>query len=177
MLKKVGTFLTKSRVIRISDPCYDKKVWCCGTVQNCRIGKWSAFVVESDEGDWGTRIAELVAVHGDVSTPEAQIILDRTDWKDSNIDVGVDSGQCGIFDDSEYPEGETGEYDGKGSFYDQCCNKTLSKNRSGVVNFGVVSSSGFGDGSYQCLVSTGESVVAIKIIYIDNDREEDLEDE
>lgn len=167
-MKKVGTFLTKSKELRISDPCYNKDVWCCGTVKNCKVGEWSAFIIESDRGDWGKRIGELVAIFGNVSDIEAQDILDKTSWKDSNIDVGVDSGQCGIFDDSQYPEGETGEYGETGSFYDKCCNITLGDSRSGIIDFGVVSSSGYGDGTYTCLIPDTSNVIdIIKIIYID----------
>jgi hypothetical protein len=49
MIKKIGTFQT-SGVLRISDPCYDRKVWCSGIVKNCKPGKWTAFLDYSDEG-------------------------------------------------------------------------------------------------------------------------------
>jgi hypothetical protein len=179
MIKKVGTFQTSSDVLRISDPCYDKSIWCTGTLKNCKIGEWSGFLVYSDEGDWGERVANNIAIFGDVSEDEAQNILTSSNWKNSNISVGVDSGQCGIFDDLKYPKGDTGNYDGKGSFYDKCCNLTLGEDCGGVVlNSGVVSSSGFGDGSYDCLTSqTGGKITAVLLVFIGDDEEENEEDE
>jgi len=179
MIKKIGTFLTSTDVLRISDPCYEKEVWCCGTVKNCEIGKWSAFLIYSDEKNWGIRVAENIAIFGDISEIDAEIILNEKNWKNSNIDVGVDSGQCGIFDDSKYPDGETGEYDGKGSFYDKCCNSTLSDQQGDVIEFGTVSSSGYGDGSYDCLIAETDKVSAIRIIFIgdeDDDTDEEFEE-
>jgi hypothetical protein len=38
--------------------------------------------------------------------------------------IGVDSGQAGFFCDSIYPQGKTGEYSDKKSFYGQCCEAT-----------------------------------------------------
>lgn len=179
MIKKLGTFLTSSDVLRISDPCYTKDVWCCGTVKNCEIGKWSAFLIYREEGYWGVRVAENIAIFGDISIEDAQKILDNTKWKNSEISVGVDSGQCGIFDDTKYPDGKTGNYDGNGSFYDKCCNLTLGDKSGGVLNFGIVSSSGYGDGSYDCLIPEEDKVFAIRIVFLDevdhnlDDEEED----
>jgi len=179
-MKKIGTFLTSSNVLRISDPCYDKKVWCCGIVKNCEVGKWSAFLYYSDEGSLGKRVSEIFAIFGDVSENQAEQKYLTTEWKDTTIDVGVDSGQCGIFDDSKYPNGEdTGEYGDDDSFYGKCCNLTLDSNDSGgVIDFGVVSSSGFGDGSYTCLVPDNENKVsAIRVVFISDEDNEDYEDE
>ena len=108
-MKKLGTFVTSTKLLRISDPCYDKKVWCAGTLKNCEVGKWNSFLIYSDEGSWGNRVAENVAFFGDfVSTELAEKFLAEGNWKNSNISVGVDSGQCGVFDDSKYPDDETG---------------------------------------------------------------------
>lgn len=167
MIEKIGTFLTKSSTLRISDPCYDKSVWCCGTIKNCKIGEWSAFIIKSDEGSWGIRNSNLVAIYGgDISIKEAQKILDESKWKNSNISVGVDSGQCGIFDDIEYPEGDTGQYGDYNTFYGKCCKETINKG-SDVIDFGVVSRAGYGDGTYKCLISDKTEIDAIRIIYID----------
>ena len=169
MIKKLGTFLTSSDVLRITDPCYDKGVWCSGTVKNCKIGEWSAFLIYRDEGDWGVRVAENIAMFGEVSIEQAQKIIDESIWINSNISVGVDSGQCGIFDDSKYPDGDdTGEYGDDNSFYGKCCNYTLGEENGGVLDFGIVSSSGYGDGSYDCFISKGNDKISIvRIIFLD----------
>jgi hypothetical protein len=70
------------------------------------------------------------------------------------MNIGIDSGQCGIFDDTIYPADKKsrGKFDDKGSFYGECCQITLSKEKGGIMKNckGLVSSSGFGDGIYDC---------------------------
>lgn len=178
MIKKIGTFLTSTDVLRISDPCYNKEVWCCGTVKNCEIGEWSAFLIYSDEKDWGVRVAENIALFGNISEEDAETILSEKNWKNSDIHVGVDSGQCGIFQDSKYPIGDTGEYGDELSFYGKCCNLTLTPQQGDVLEFGVVSSSGYGDGSYDCLIAeTSDKVSAIKLVFIGDDEDEESDEE
>jgi len=125
----------------------------------------------------GTRISENIAIFGDVSIEQAKTILSEEKWKNTNIEVGVDSGQCGIFQDSKYPEGDTGEWGEKDSFYGKCCELTLGNENGGVLDFGIVSSSGYGDGSYDCLIfSSNDKISAIRIIFISDENIED-EDE
>ena len=44
----VGSFKMEGDVMRVSDPCYKKDVWCAGTIHNCKIGDWETAVVLSD---------------------------------------------------------------------------------------------------------------------------------
>jgi len=86
-------------------------------------------------------------------------------------EVGVDSGQAGVFDLAVYPQdGSTGEHDDENSFYGQCCKVTLDKTqgRAGKVNGGFVASSGYGDGGYDAyaIYDDRNNAVAIKIVFI-----------
>jgi len=179
MIKKIGTFQTSSDVLRISDPCYDKKVWCTGTLKNCKVGEWSAFIKYSFEGAWGTRVAEIIAVFGDLSINGVDELLNISLWENSNISVGVDSGQCGIFDESKYPKGKsTGEYGDSKTFYGKCCDLTLGHDQGGVIDFGAVSGSGYGDGSYDCMIfNPANEISAVRIIFIPDEVEEDEDSE
>jgi len=97
--------------------------------------------------------------------------------------AGVDSGQLLITDpcyiNSEWKKNEDFEkLEQKGEFsYAGCCNKTLSKEKGGQLNFkmghagaGVVFSSGLGDGTYEVwgkvmdIKDWGERIVEVKII-------------
>lgn len=49
----LGEFEMTSPVMRVSDPCYERDVWCCGTVDHCKLGTWEAGVLKTDEGEWG----------------------------------------------------------------------------------------------------------------------------
>jgi hypothetical protein len=94
---------------------------------------------------------------------------------DSEIDVGVDSGQAGFFDNDRYPDDpRDGEYERQ--FYEVVCDLTLSDVQGGVIEFGAASSSGFGDGGYTCYVEKDKQgrVIAARIDYIpDHDEDED----
>ena len=111
--------------------------------------------------------------------------LDST-WQLADIDVGVDSGQAGFFDVAEYAKALEDRTDGSRAdkanskfeaFYDSVCNLTLDDKSFGVVPFGCVSSSGYGDGGYNCYVRRndhGQAIEAI-IVFID-EPEEELDD-
>jgi len=146
-------FEIKSGIMVASDPCYTIPTWCQGIISNVKNGTWSAEVKISDEGDWGKRIAMLKIKHIG-SKP-------ITKYEELNFNGGVDSGQFGFFDKEFYRNDEAvkelPKYDFGGDFkrddedgeewYLACCNITLKK-RWGCLPNGVVSETGFGDGSY-----------------------------
>lgn len=76
----------------ISDPCYDLDVWCRGTLENIKPGIWRTKAENANINGWGDRCTALIAWHEDVEEPNNE------DFEETSIDVGVDSGQAGIFD-------------------------------------------------------------------------------
>lgn len=115
---KVGSF-TMGKVARVTDPCYDRTQG--GVINNCFPGTWKAYVTKEKRG-----VTSLVAHHENY-----KFSLREKGWQDTGIVAGVDSGQCGIFDDTFYPE-ETGEWDGEipfeeESFYGKCCELTIGE--------------------------------------------------
>jgi hypothetical protein len=102
----------------------------------------------------------------------------------------VDSGQLGFFSAPHY------RYDGDvapghvfaadwlplthskpgDAWYDLCCDLTTGAQRAGVLAYGCVSSSGYGDGSYQLQTQTNEAgvIVGLRVAFIGA---EDAEDE
>lgn len=160
----VGQFKVKSHKLRISDPCYDKKTWCAGVIDEVKNGTWESYVKVNDDN----RVSELMAFHKDIT----KSTLKNDNWIEQDIDVGVDSGQCGIFDEDSYPEGKTGEYNDVNSFYGKCCKITSSD--YGSIDFGVISSSGYGDGSYvSYILEEKDEVVGVKIIFIEDEMIDD----
>ena len=178
--KELGTFKMETTKARVSDPCYTNDVSCKGTVSGCRKGTWKVYAVTSDEGSWGNRVAGLVAYHEDSPRPK-----DMADgkWNREKFEVGVDSGQAGIFDEKFYRDDTLEkQYAYKGSplvtpdeegdnWYNICCDVTLDGDNSacgsGVIPYGCVSSSGYGDGGYPCYTQKDDKgkVVAICIDY------------
>lgn len=183
-MNKLGTFKITSGKAMITDPCYKRGTWCAGMLENVRNGDWNAYTIRSDEADWGIRNAELIAFHSDVDGTGVR-------WKKTNIDVGVDSGQAGIFDEIKYPHGENepermAKYNnGKWNpefekFYDAACEATLGTDsftydpnflRAGLVfDIGAVSSTGYGDGSYTCYTASRDGkIVGIRLVFLPKD--------
>ena len=144
-----------SDTVMVSDPCYTTDVWCNHILTGVLPGEYLTTVMKSDEGDWGERVGLLVAVR--------KIYADHTlTWRAVPCDIGVDSGQCGIFSMEGYRNDElfTGEaecgfkkYEDGDNWYNHMCDMTLSKEQWGAYDTGVVSTSGYGDGSYRLLVA------------------------
>ncbi len=161
----VGTFSLTEGSMRVSDPCYTVDTWCAGVVP-AKPGTWTATLLYSDQDTWGTRVSAILVEHETHLGPKPMY--------HSSIDVGVDSGQCGLFAAQEYPSGKsTGEYGDTSSFYGRACRITLdSEEKGGILdNMGVVSRSGFGDGSYTLLTShldhSGEENTALMVVFIE----------
>lgn len=169
------TFEVTSGALLVTDPCYQVPTWCTGRVENAKNGTWLAGIKVTDEGSWGSRVAEFIAWHAGSGLVGSDAIDDKLD-----ADIGVDSGQCGVFDAKQYEKmgGGRGEYDDPTSFYGAICTGTLSDEHMGSVAFGAASSSGFGDGSYNAYVlrDAAGMAYAVKIVFIDEEYN-DAEDE
>lgn len=169
-LKTVGSFQVTNGKLYISDPCYSRgRDDLCATVQNVANGKWFGKVEYNNEG----RVAVLIAEHEDLEhdicgTYEIE-------------DLAVDSGQMGIYAEDKFPNSqeEMGKYGDTSKHYGKCCKETQSKARAGIVdNYGVVSSSGYGDGGYDAAVTRDVNGLArfVGVYFILEDDESD-EDE
>lgn len=166
----LGVFALLSKELRVTDPCYSPDTWCAGKFA-AAPGIWRSKAVRADSG-WGERVWELVIEH--VETDSSELPEERLD-----ITVGVDSGQAGFFCAETYAQVQKSKC-GEPGFYGMACALTCETvNSAGVLGFGVVSSSGFGDGSYECLVKKDRAgrVVAARIIFITEDDLVDDEDE
>jgi hypothetical protein len=144
--------------VMVSDPCYSVPTWCQHKLTGVLPGTYvtSAFRTKNT-GGWGERTAALVAIHEDY-------LEDTLSWRSvSGATIGVDSGQCGIFSMDTYRKDEVfmekpkfglfGKVEGGDIWYGHMCDRTLSDTQWGTYDNGVVSSSGFGDGTYNLLVA------------------------
>ena len=151
------------KTVRVSDPCYGTKVWCAGTIDNVKEGLYNIEVKISDEGKWGKRVKSLTVVHADYKD---SLVFNKS----APFEVGVDSGQAGIYDESYYKKYHTADNCNDEWYHDICdltCPVGTKDNKC------VVSSSGYGDGCYTCymIVDTNNQVVAIKIAFIEDEEE------
>jgi hypothetical protein len=169
----MSNVITLEENVIISDPCYEVPTWTQMTLSNVLAGDYRVHCRKVDAGDWGNRVSMLLAVHGDHE-------FDTLDWVQAGT-IGVDSGQAGIFNRTQYRQDN--EYvplgDGDISFftesfyqkdgdrwYIKVCSHTLGVTHWGSYRDGAVSSSGFGDGGYNVYTaSINGNVVAICIDY------------
>lgn len=178
--------ITSGKIV-LSDPCYTIPTWCQGVIENVKNGEWVADVEKTDGSDgWGVRVSAVFAYHKD-SHKERGDLKDAlvNGWgKVMDFDGGVDSGQFGFFDHEHYrndksakdlPKYDFGRAEESGEeWYMAVCNLTLSDEQWGVLPFGVVSSSGYGDGSYSTYAVQNENGEYIGFItkFIFEDEEE-----
>jgi hypothetical protein len=154
--------------VRISDPCYGTGVWCSGVVDNVKEGTYNVDIEISNEGVWGERVKSLTAIHSDYNGHSVIV--------KASFEVGVDSGQAGIYDEDYYKQYHS-EDDCNEDWYEEICNLTDPfGTKDGKC---VVSSSGYGDGGYDCylLKDKNNEVVGFQIIFIEGEDEEDEYDD
>lgn len=116
--EKNGTIFL-SNAVRVTDPCYDMDTWCAGTIENVLPGDFDCFSQKADTGSWGIRVANIEIRHKDYPDVEP------TEWV-SDIDVGVDSGQCGLFDNL-YFSSLCEDEEEKEKFYEEVCDLTYGE--------------------------------------------------
>ena len=184
-------FEINSGAMVCSDPCYTTDIWCMKTVNNVKNGTWLAHSNLDTVGDWGERNVDLTVHHADHK-------IDETAWEQIPGTFGVDSGQFGFFDRDNYRKAEsvkdmpkynfggqflTDESDPDGEiWYTACCKITLDNPESwGVLPNGVVSSSGFGDGSYTVYGikdtrSANLEYIAFRVVFIEQEEMDELDE-
>jgi len=179
--------VTSGKMI-LSDPCYVVPTWCQGVVDNVKNGTWVGRVEHSDEGDWGTRNSLLISIN--LEAISKMPLLEQDLFSIGELlpfEGGVDSGQFGHFDFANYrkdelakdlPKSFEDDYsieDGD-EWYRAVCNITLTKELGfGSLPFGVVSVSGFGDGSYNTygIKDADGLYVGFLTIFIDDQDDDD----
>ena len=159
--------ITLSDHIHCSDPCYDRNDWCRAEIKDVLPGVYRVYTIHNDSEQ---RVHSVVILH----------IKKHGPWQFAfkwalGGEVGVDSGQCGFFDDSLFPltQKTGGEMEDLESFYGKCCQATLSKDQEGIIDEkGVVTSTGWGDGGYPYYVNTNGKKSAFMVDYLsENDNE------
>lgn len=172
----LGQFECTSGVFIVSDPCYELGLWCMGELKDVKTGKWNAFIKKRKERH-GTSCSELIVLHDSLSEEELAYLEHKQKWRHAKFSIGVDSGQAGIFDKSAYrndafvkkePDfNPMGKNDSGGRWYAACCDITLSANQAGVLQGGAVSTSGYGDGFYDCYVAKKDKeIIGVKIVFL-----------
>lgn len=170
-----------SKNVRVSDPCYTDDVWCKTQLTNVLPGAYNWTVSFNDTSGWGHRVSGITLIHESFDDD------DSIEWQ-YHSDIGVDSGQAGIFCETSYRNDEVapsittpdvnfmyGEGGEGEAWYEKMCRFTLSSESFGAYDTGVVSSSGIGDGSYPLYVAYDDNnnIIAMQLDYLMDDEDED----
>lgn len=170
----LGAMVLSQPLLRVTDPCYQVSPRDASTLK-AKPGQWNAQSVIGPT-TWDTRVKVLQISHeslGEVA------VLDYKTLEDTRLTAGVDSAQCGFFDDAQYPRTAAQfEYEDD-TFYGQCCALTLDAGLPGggvlASQIGAVTRSGFGDGGYDVYVqrnAQGEVVLA-QLLFIDESAQDE----
>lgn len=181
----LGKFDQCSDNILVSDPGYEfslenycQDAWELNILlTNVLKGEWHCWVKKDSLTN---RNAELISIH--VNQLNGDILkTDTTDFwtKIEDKVVCVDYGQAGIYDMTHFKDNnDVGEYeifvdensDQREAWYSMNCAVTQKlEHFAGTIPYGVVSSSGYGDGMYDLFVARkNDKVVGIKIVFIDD---------
>lgn len=165
----LGSFFVSGNKIHVSDPCYDYPCSSAVTIDNVLSGEYFASLTLYDMENWGIRSTNLSIRHAKHKNIAPNICTDCL--------IGVDSGQAGFFDDAYYQQNQGGDFGDLDTFFGLACSLTLSNNRGGIMrDHGVVSDTGFGDGSYPLYIgkNVDGKIVAASIIFIDDEELEDF---
>lgn len=147
----------------ISDPCYDKDTWCAGEV-NTLPGEY--IVQEIVEKGKYPILKGVFVVH---YSQYGKLDFDDC-YEDSLIDVGVDSGECGIYDSEKYP---VNGIDCDDSKFEE--DRVVYRTPDG--DWGVTAGNFGGDGSYKAYLHRNRDgqVDAIHLDFSMDDYDEDEE--
>lgn len=166
--------ITLGRFVTVSDPCYTDEVIFKGKL-DVVSGEYKVKLVSKDKKDWGVRMASLSVIHKNYKGKKL--------WKYSQ-EIGVDSGQAGIFCDTSYRNDEVSKGYVGGRFFREYLetNSDISEgerfyammsdftieNDWGTYESGVACRSGYGDGIYPVYVIKDENnnIVGIKIKFL-----------
>jgi hypothetical protein len=171
--------ITLGKEVMVSDPHYTEPTWCQIKLDNVKPGNYIAYHKTYEYTDGGFLPSMILVIHQDHNDDEDLV------WDLEDGEVGVDSGQAGIFSyetfrkDGLEMEVPTVGWDGKSfewlesimkdkedgdDWYLKMTKMTLTTERWGTYDQGIVSRSGQGDGSYNLYTASidGE-VVAMAV--------------
>lgn len=163
--KAIGHFAVQSGKLIVTDPCYSNEDTEIQVhLDNVKNGQWAASISYTDDEVVGTLTAYFAE-----KRPSGK-------WHVSELLIGVDSAQAGIFDAALFGRDESipGEVENvygiemgeEGlKYYVACSDTVASDDQGGVLPGGAVAMSGYGDGMYEVSVKYNKSkeIVAVKI--------------
>lgn len=96
--KHIGQINLPNGTVDVTDPCYDRDVWCRTTI-DIAPGIYNCYAYEGTEKGWGNRvwINQIVAADLELAAVAEEKIAGNRSWI-SVGEIGVDAGMAGFFD-------------------------------------------------------------------------------
>lgn len=159
-----------NQYVYVTDPCndVDECYLYMKELDNVSPGEYVCLIKVIDTDDWGHRVSELHVVK-ESFFKEHNSDLDKIPYNKEALPcvIGVDSGQVGVFDANYYDKNQPdNDYENLNSWYRKVCDLTY---HAGIIDsLGVVTASGYGDGSYELFTAedSDNNVVAMKVVFI-----------
>ena len=170
----IGSFIQKSDKMFVSDPSYEfipeehemgsKLMKLNLVIPNVLAGTYDVILrIKTNERE---KNAELVCIHQSFLKDNGSMPLYKYPWEKQDDEIGVDTGQAGIYDLKYYGENEE---NGNNDWFEMNTRLTAKPtDYAGAMEHGAVSTAGNGDGIYPVYVIKNDSkIVGIKIVFID----------
>lgn len=165
-----GFFKINSGSLYVGDPCYgpeDPQPMYKNVLNNVRKGVWY-FHIEKENGI----TKSLYAHHCVTAEKGTELTFDNVE------DVAVDAGLMSIFDLETYKTLYDSWFDGKGGQdgWDKGIVEGLSNADYFSYPNGIISSSGYGDGIYACIVGKDNkgNIALVEVPFLVEDDEDDF---
>lgn len=108
---KLEKTIELGKKVIISDPGYNMDTWCIGILNDVLPGTYECFYEIIEDNSWGRRIVSIEVKNKNYEFYDFSENLDA--------EIGVDSGQCGIYDYDYFKQNNQKE-----DWYGQICNLT-----------------------------------------------------
>ena len=95
LIARKGNNITLSNNVRVTDPCYTPDTWCAEVIENVKPGSYNTYMYEDNTEN---RVALVSIWHESVGNPTNLY----QKMQDTELSIGVDSGQAGFADDAYY---------------------------------------------------------------------------
>jgi len=175
-MKKEKTLLstksiTLSDTVMVSDPCYEVPTWCQSKISNVLPGRYQTFVYKEHGRCWALYVIHEKYLNkkkrwfeiGEIGVDSGQAGIYAMDTyrNDSIVEsIGLGDGDISFFSTRESPLGTmNSNMDDGDVWYRAMCSRTLGEEQWGVYGEGVVARSGMGDGSYPLKVQKDKGTI------------------
>lgn len=158
----------------VSDPCYGLNTWCQGVLENVLPGNYKCMIEFLDDNS-EKRVSAITVCHEEY----ADNLGYAPEYDAEPFEVGVDSGQAGIFDYAYYAKYHSDRHNPE-HVNEEWYSRVGKCSYMGdtIDGYGLVSSSGYGDGGYTCWTAKNPDGMVYSIIIefiTEEDNDEDIE--